>query len=123
MALYKTGPDRARFFFDALKYYHQRLSREFEMPTNQWITVQVAVSMEDGYEIRTYDSLGRERFQETAGAKLAEQRPDGKMELFSNFRGYARHFVLCQARIELPLVVVDSGEVADRDCIASYRFD
>jgi len=39
MALYKTGPDRARFFFDALEYYHQRLSHEFEIPTNQWITV------------------------------------------------------------------------------------
>jgi len=79
--------------------------------------------MDDGYEIRTYDSLGRERFLERSEEGMAEQRPDGKMELFSNFRGYARHFALYQAREELPLVVVESGEVADMDCIASYRFD
>ena len=32
--LYKTGPDKARFFFMAQKYYHETKSREFEIPTN-----------------------------------------------------------------------------------------
>lgn len=34
MMLYKTGPDKARFFFMAQKYYHETKSREFEIPTN-----------------------------------------------------------------------------------------
>ena len=50
MTIYKTQSDRARVFFHADKAYYESLSGEFDLPSNQWVTIQIALSRE-GYEI------------------------------------------------------------------------
>jgi len=39
MTIFKTSIDRARVFFHSVKAYQQSMSAEFEMPTNQWVTI------------------------------------------------------------------------------------
>jgi hypothetical protein len=82
MMLYKTGPTKARFHFYSDKPWLERKSKEFDLPSNNWVTIQVAFSRYNGYEIIVFDFYGREMFSEKTKVDHGEQDPDKRLFLF-----------------------------------------
>ena len=86
------------------------------------------LSRDKGYDIRTYDEYGRERYRETRELVMQEQHPTGQMAIFQNLRGYAWNFVFYQSKIDLPMKVAKVGldldlKFEDPNCLIYYRFD
>ena len=122
--LYKTGPNKARFHFYSDKPWLERKSREFDLPSHNWVTIQVAFSRYSGYEIMIFDYYGREMFSEKAKVDHGEQDPDKVLHLFQNFTGYADHFVLFKERKTLPLKLPEEGyDKKGDDAIISLKFN
>ena len=48
---------------------------EFDFPKNQWITIQMTLSKLEGYEIRTYDYLGRQMHIDKQIMSFEKQNP------------------------------------------------
>ena len=82
----------------------------------------MAVSRYGGYDIRTYDAFGRERFQEASVRDMNSLAPTGEFALFNNFRGFAHNFMVYGTREELPLQVPGAGETCPA-CLLYYKFD
>lgn len=114
--LYKTAPDRARFYFFAKNIYEESYSKEFEFPQGQWVTIQLKMSKMGGYEIKTFDVFGRMKFHESVQRMMPEQQPQKMMDMFQNFRGYASHFVICKTVKLLPFTDF-------ADCELAYNFE
>lgn len=79
------------------------------VPENEWINIQIALSQYYGYEIRQYDILGRMTYYETLSQNMQEQRTNKQFDLFTNFRGQAKNFILYTTKMTLPIVPPDNN--------------
>lgn len=75
MTLFRSTPNKARFFIDSQNAWDRFQTNEFDFPKNQWITIQMTLSKSEGYEIRTYDYLGRQMHIDKQIMSFEKQNP------------------------------------------------
>lgn len=97
------------------------------VPLNQWVNIQFGANYYNGYELKTYDLVGRLTASASDPSQLQPQIVvDKSVSMLRNFQGMAQSLLFYQERKALPLSAVNitSGQnyLFDNECIAYMVF-
>jgi len=91
-------------YFFAEKPIFESLSKAIFVPQNQWVNIQAAFNHYNGYDIRTYDILGRLTGMISENKVFMEQEVAQKeLNFFKGFRGVVKNIFISAERMNLPI--------------------